>query len=272
MNTINGETKVVGVVGDPVRHSLSPTLHNAAFAALGLNWVSVPFPVQQSRGDAIVAALRDLDLLGLSVTTPHKDVAATTADLRSDTVAALGAANCLVRLGNGLVGAENTDGAGFLAGLREDSGADVANSTVGLIGAGGAARAVARACAQAGARRVIVMNRSRDKAKLCAELALGVGEVVSAAELASADIVVNATTLGMATQAMPISPSVLHKGQTIVDIVYEPRETVWLKACRELGIEAHNGISMLIHQAAVAITHWTGQKAPIAAMRSALAR
>ena len=271
MSQVSGATRVTGVIGDPVTHSLSPALHNAAYAALGLDWVSVPFPVSAGKGSEAVAAMRTLGLVGLSVTTPHKDAVAQTADSVSDAVAALGAANCLVASADGRVRAENTDGDGFLGGLLEDADTTVREKTVVVLGAGGAARAISVACADAGAAGVLVVNRTVQRAEVCAGLAGSVGVVAQQADIPSADIVVNATTVGMAPDsAMPCDPALLHRGQIVVDIVYNPSETVWLVAARAAGIRSYNGLSMLVHQAGFAITHWTGQPAPIDAMRSAL--
>ena len=271
MSQVSGATRVTGVIGDPVTHSLSPALHNAAYAALGLDWVSVPFPVSAGKGSEAVAAMRTLGLVGLSVTTPHKDAVAQTADSVSDAVAALGAANCLVASADGRVRAENTDGDGFLGGLLEDADTTVREKTVVVLGAGGAARAISVACADAGAAGVLVVNRTVQRAEVCAGLAGSVGVVAQQADIPRADIVVNATTVGMAPDsAMPCDPALLHRGQIVVDIVYNPSETVWLAAARASGIRSYNGLSMLVHQAGFAITHWTGQPAPIDAMRSAL--
>ena len=271
MSQVSGATRVTGVIGDPVTHSLSPALHNAAYAALGLDWVSVPFPVSAGKGSEAVAAMRTLGLAGLSVTTPHKDAVAQTADSVSDAVAALGAANCLVASADGRVRAENTDGDGFLGGLLEDADTTVREKTVVVLGAGGAARAISVACADAGAAGVLVVNRTVQRAEVCAGLAGSVGVVAQQADIPSADIVVNATTVGMAPDsAMPCDSALLHRGQIVVDIVYNPSETVWLAAARASGIRSYNGLSMLVHQAGFAITHWTGQPAPIDAMRSAL--
>jgi len=267
-----GATTVAAVIGDPVRHSLSPTLHNAAFDAEGLDWVYVALPVAAGNGAAAVAAMRTLGLGGMSVTMPHKAVAAEVADERSESVAALGAANCLVPLSDGRLRAENTDGGGFLAGLLDDADAEVKGRSVAVIGAGGAARAVIHACADAGASRVIVVNRSADRAEAAAKLAGPVGSVGDTADIATADIVVNATPIGMGLDAsMPCDPSLLDGGQIVVDLVYDPLETAWLRSTRAAGVEAHNGLSMLIHQAALAFTLWTGIEAPVSAMRKAVA-
>ncbi len=266
---IGGQTTVAAVIGDPVRHSLSPALHNAAFAAAGLDWVYVALPVGAGNAAAAVEAMRTLGFGGLSVTMPHKDAVAEAADECSDAVAALGAANCLVSLGGGRVRAENTDGAGFLAGLRDDAGLSVKGKRVAVLGAGGAARAVVHACADAGATSVSIINRSADRAAIAAGLAGAVGAVATTVDISAADLVVNATSVGMGDdRSLPCDPALLHTGQIVVDLIYNPLETAWLAAARTAGIEAHNGLSMLIHQAAIAFTLWTGSDAPVSAMRA----
>ena len=269
---ISGRTTVTAVIGDPIAHSRSPAIHNAAFAALDLDWVCVALPVPAGNGVDAVAAMRALGLGGMSVTMPHKDVVAVAADERSDAVAALGAANCLVPLDGGGVRAENTDGAGFLAGLADDAGCGVEGLRVAILGAGGAARAVAQACGGAGASAVLVVNRTSARAQAAAALAGAVGQVADVSDISTADIVVNATPLGMGdNRLLPCDPGLLHGAQIVVDLIYDPAETAWLTEVRAAGLEAHNGLSMLVHQAAIAFTHWTGVDAPVDVMRDAVA-
>ena len=157
-----GSTRVAGVIGDPVRHSLSPALHNAAFSALGLDWTYLAFEVPSGQGADAVAAMRVLGIDGLSVTMPHKDTVAAAVDELSPAAALLGAVNCVRRDGDRLIG-ENTDGAGFLRSLRTQAGVDPAGLHTVVLGAGGAARAVIVALAADGAL-VTVVNRSPDAA------------------------------------------------------------------------------------------------------------
>jgi len=268
---ITGHTTVAAVIGDPIAHSRSPAIHNAAFAALDLDWVCVALPVPAGNGVEAVAAMRALGLGGMSVTMPHKDVVVAAADERSEAVVALGAANCLVPLDGGRVRAENTDGAGFLAGLADDAGCGVEGLRVAILGAGGAARAVAQCCGAAGASAVLVVNRTSARAQAAASLAGTVGQVADVSAISTADIVVNATPLGMGdNRSLPCDPVLLHGAQIVVDLIYDPAETAWLTAVRAAGLEAHNGLSMLVHQAAIAFTHWTGVDAPVDVMRDAV--
>ena len=278
---VSGETRLVAVIGDPVRHSLSPCLMNAAFAETGLDWTCVAMEVPEGRAPGALEGMRAMGLGGLSVTMPHKAAVVSCLDDLTPGAGALGAVNCIVPDGDNLVG-HNTDGAGFLAGLRHDAGFDVAGRRAVVLGAGGAARAVVQALAQAGAAEVAVANRTIGRAVEAAELAGPTGRVLEPSmvgeAVAGADLVINATSVGMAgaDDGRPVDPGLVAAGAVAVDLIYHPAETVWLAALRARGVEAHNGLSMLVHQAAHAFTLWTGLEAPVAAMdaaaRAALAR
>jgi shikimate dehydrogenase len=277
---ITGATQVAAVVGWPVRHSLSPTILNAAFEAAGLDWVYLAFEVPAGRGADAVAAVRALGLGGLSVTMPHKAAVHDAVDERTPVAAALGAVNCVFRRGDSLVG-DNTDGAGFLDALRLDHGVDVADRRCVVVGAGGAGRAVARALGEAGAADVAIVNRSPEPATRAAALAGGRGRVGAPADVGRADLVVNATPIGMGTRpvdadaapgAVPVDPDLLRAGQVVVDLIYHPEVTPLLAAARERGAVAVNGLGMLVHQAAHAFERWTGAAAPLDAMTAATRR
>ena len=284
--------RVAAVIGDPARHSRSPAIHNAAFAATGIDWVFTAFEVPAGGGAAALEAMRVLQLAGLSVTMPLKAEVAEAADLLDDEVEVLGAANCIVPLGDGRLRAANTDAAGFVAGLRADAGIGPDGIRVALVGGGGAARAVAWGLAAAGAADVAVINRTPTRAQTAAAVANATpraaqpGRVGSIADIAGADLVVNATSVGMGAGSaadprrgdapcdphrgdVPCDPGLLRPGQVAVDLVYEPLETPWLAALRQRGIEAHNGLSMLAYQAAAAFELWTGVEAPVEVMRQA---
>ncbi|HUI04490.1 MAG TPA: NAD(P)-dependent oxidoreductase, partial [Acidimicrobiales bacterium] len=185
------------MIGDPVAHSLSPQLHNAAFDAMGIDWVSVAFPVPAGRGAAALAAMGALGIAGLSVTMPHKDDAFAAVDETSDVARRLGAVNCVTRRGEVLVG-DSTDGAGLLESLRRACGFDPRGRRCLVVGAGGAARAVVLALADAGASEVVVLNRTPGRARRAAELAGGAGRVGAQGDVPGAELVVQATPLGMA--------------------------------------------------------------------------
>ncbi len=270
---LSAATAVVGVMGDPVSHSLSPLLHNTAFAAMGLDWVSVGFPVPAGRaGDALVGA-GALGIRGLSVTMPHKDAVTAVVDRRSPAVDLLGAVNCLVREDDGWFG-DNTDGPGFVASLRRRH-FDPAGTRCLVVGAGGAARAVIAGLAGAGAGEVIVVNRSPERAETAAALAGAAGRVGLGSDAGSCHLVVNATPLGMdgtgqGDTAWPVDPALLHTGQVVVDLVYHPWSTPWMEAARSRGARVTNGVGMLVHQAALQLARWTGTDPPVEAMWAAV--
>ena len=261
---------MAAVIGSPVAHSLSPAIMNAAFAAAGLDWTFIAHEVAEGDAEAALDWARREALVGLSVTMPHKAAVAAAVDELSDTARRLDAVNCVVVDGDRLVG-HNTDGGGFVDGLAHDAGFDPAGRRAVVVGAGGAARAVIHALAVAGASDVAVLNRTAARAEVAAAMADGVGRVAGPESLAGADLVVNATPVGMGTGdlSMPVDPDLMNPGQVAVDLIYHPLTTPWVAALRERGIEAHGGLSMLIFQAAFAFTHWTGGEAPVAAMEQA---
>lgn len=275
MRPPSGSTRLAAVIGDPVRHSLSPLLHNTAFAALDLDWVYVALEVAPGGAAAALDAMRTLGIAGLSVTMPHKEAVAAACDELTEEAAALRAANCVVNDGGRLIG-HNTDGDGFLAALAAELDLDPAGRRCVVLGAGGAARSIALALARAGAGEVAVVNRTASRAHEVAALLGPVGRVVGPDDLASvmagAELVVNATSLGMGTDgAVPLEVALLRPEHVVVDIIYRPLVTPLLAAARALGCRSANGISMLVHQAAIAFTHWTGQPAPVEAMTAAVA-
>ncbi len=273
---VSGATQVVGIIGDPIRHSLSPLLYNAAFDALGLDWVYVVFPVAAGNGAAAVDAFRTLGLSGLNVTMPHKADCAARCDELTPDAAALGAVNTVWTGADGQVRGDSTDGEGFLRSLTA-AGIEPGAQRVLLLGAGGAARAIARALGRVGADLTVAARRI-DAAEACAAVASG-GRAIDTVDVAQLDavvgvatLVVNATPIGMHGEAQPFSSTALHEGQIVVDTVYHPLETPLLAAARAAGADARPGTGMLLHQAALAFEHFTGQPAPLDAMQRALTR
>jgi shikimate dehydrogenase len=266
----SGTTTLVGVIGDPVRHSRSPAIHNAAFAHLGMDWAYVAFPVAAGAATAAVRGAHALGVRGLSVTMPHKQQAAELADRRSPEVELLGAANTLVLDASG-ASAHSTDGAGFLADLRRGLGFEPAGATCAVLGAGGAARSVVLALARAGASSVLVCNRSAERGRSAAALAGAAGALVAPEDLAAAALVVNATPVGMAgaaegEQLPPGLLGALHAGQAVYDLVYHPLETPLMVAAGRRGARVRGGLGMLVHQAAEQFRLFTGEDAPLEVM------
>lgn len=269
-----GHTRLAAVIGDPVRHSLSPAIHNAGFRAVDLDWAYLAFEVPAGAGGAAVDAVRALGIDGLSVTMPLKAEVAAAVDRLSPSAEALGAVNTVVREGSVLVG-ENTDGEGFVNALRLDENVEVAGLRCFVVGAGGAARAVIRALGEAGAAEIVVAARRPEAAAEVVRLAPGVARVGTAEEADAADLVVNATPVGMGEvvdldPALPVEEARLGSGQVVVDLVYHPLVTPLLHAARRRGAVAVNGVGMLLHQAAIAFRLWTGEDAPLEAMSAAV--
>jgi shikimate dehydrogenase len=266
--TVTGATRLAAVIGDPIRHSRSPAIHNAAFAAAGLDWAFVAFEVPVGLGRDAVKAVHTLGLGGLSVTMPHKQDAAWACDELTPEATALGVVNTVVPTDRGRLLGASTDGEGFLRAVR-DEGLDPAGCSALVLGAGGVARAITLALGSAGAQ-VTVAARRVDSAESAAGLVAGAKIVLlSACDPSTFDLVVNATPLGMQGEDAPIDANRLNPAQFVVDTVYHPMETPFLAAARARGVRCTNGLGMLVHQAALAFELWTGVDAPLDAMRTA---
>lgn len=282
---ISGRTKICGIFGCPVEHTFSPALHNAAFTAAGLDYAYVPFEVSSRSLAAAVEAVRALGLAGVNVTIPHKEAVLPLLDGLSGEAELTGAVNTIINRSGYLYG-DNTDGKGYLRALNE-AGFDPAGKTVLFLGAGGAARAVAVQLALAGAGKLVFANRTAAKASDLSRFVAqktGVrvelvswpdraGDLLPVQVLTEADLVVQATSLGMSPnvgETVPLSFEAFRPGQVASDLVYNPVETLFLKKAVQAGAAAVSGLGMLLHQGALAFELWTGVPAPLEAMREAL--
>ena len=268
---ITGATRVAAVIGSPVRHSLSPALHNAAFAQLGVDWVYAAFEVAPGGAQAALDAMRTLQLGGLSVTMPHKEAVAHAVDSLDPAAAALRSVNTVVPQPDGSLKGFSTDGAGFVASLAA-AGVAVAGRSVCVLGAGGAARSIVDALGRAGAARVAVVNRTVATAEQTALLAGGAGVVGAMHDVRDAEIVINATSMGMEGDELPCDPALLHSAHIVADIVYHPRDTALLQAARGVGARTVEGLGMLIHQAARQQQLWHGFVPDVGVMAAAAER
>jgi len=263
---VTGATRVAGIIGDPVAHSRSPRIHNAAYAAIGIDWVYVAFRVRAGSAQKALVAARTLGLAGLNVTMPHKSDAAQICDELSDVASVLGVVNTVVVRDGRLLG-DSTDGPGFVATL-DDHGVEPRGRHALVVGAGGAARAIALALGTAGAR-VTVTARSDAAARSAAALAPN-GQTVPWARaddaVAQTDLIVNATPLGMRGEPPPFGFEALDAHHTVCDTVYEPRETPLLAAARARGAAAIDGVGMLVHQAGLSFRLLTGVDPPLEIM------
>jgi shikimate dehydrogenase len=267
MTAISGATRVAAIIGAPVRHSLSPALHNAAFAAGGLDWRLLAFEVAPGHAAEAVAAMRTLGIGGLAVTMPHKSGVAIAVDELDPAAAALRSVNTVVLRPDGSTLGASTDGAGFVDALAA-AGYAVAGRRIVVLGAGAAARSIVDALGRAGAADVAVVNRTASTAEECAALA-SIGRVGAASDVEVADMLVNTTPVGMGTAELPIDPDLLRPELTVADIVYHPLETALLRAAREAGCQAIDGLGMLVHQAVRQQELWTGARPDPAIMRAA---
>jgi len=280
MTKISGQTRIVGVIGDPVQHSRSPQMHNAAIVERKLDYVYVPFHVRSGELREAIEGFKALNVLGVNVTIPHKQTVMPILDDVSHEATLIGAANTLLFC-DGRVSGDNTDAQGFLRAMTEE-GIDIpVGGSAVVLGAGGAARAVVVALALSGLGLITVANRTGWKAIQFEKNLATISETeISAVDLASnqlnsairsADLLVNTTSVGMQeTDQLLIDPDSLNPGTIVYEIVYTPPETPLLRVAREKGCQTIGGIGMLVHQGAIAFEKWIGIVPNVETMRIAL--
>jgi shikimate dehydrogenase len=276
--TISGKTRVCGVIGDPIEHSLSPIMHNAAFQALDLDYVYLAFKVKPSCVADAVNGIRALNIRGLNVTMPHKKSVMANLDRIDLSAQIIDSVNTILNKDNLLFGF-NTDGAGAVRALKEN-GVALKGRKVVLLGAGGAARAIAYAVAKE-ADELAVLNRTIKDAQALARLVEKAANkrIVAAsiepedidANLQDSDILINATSVGMKPRVdeTPVPIELLRSNLAVMDIVYNPLETKLAKDAKALGAKVVSGVEMLIYQGAASFEVWTGKSAPVEVMRKA---
>lgn len=271
-------TRVAAVIGEPVRHSLSPAIHNAAFRAADLDWVFLAFEVPAVSGERILDAMDLWGIDGLAVTTPHKQeiaraLAGRDPEALDPTVRALDSVNTLIRRSAGQIVGASTDGDGFIGSIRA-AGVDPSGLTVALLGAGAAARSVIDALDRADVAEIIVINRGRDAARMACELSARAG-IGSLEAVSGADLIINATTVGMDrgghgdAEVTPVPAHLLGTHQIVADLVYHPLQTRLLREAQQAGAQTIDGLGMLVHQAALQQQLWTGLEPDVQAMRAA---
>ena len=272
---VQGTTQIYGVIGDPISHSLSPSLHNPAFAALGIDAVYVTFRVSPSSLEDALRGLLALNVQGINVTVPHKSEVFQYVDEVTDTARRIGAINTLRNDSGHWIG-ENTDATGFIRSL-EPLGLSLPGSSVGMLGAGGAAKGVAVGLLEAGVSRLFISNRSYDRATVLVELlkaSFGQQSVsaVSLEELEKKELnlLVNTTTVGSEGHFSPAKLNRFDKLEAVTDIIYRPSRTPLLLEAEKLGLPNLNGGGMLLYQGISAFSFWTRRTAPEIIMRKAL--
>jgi len=268
---VRGSTRKVGVIGWPIEHTLSPVIHNAAFVALGMDWVYVPLPVATARLPAALDGLAALGFAGANVTMPHKTRSAELVPDLSHDARLLRAVNTIVVGTDGLAG-HNTDALGFERFLREDTGFDPSGRAALLFGAGGGARACALALSRGGLAKLSVAVREPSRGEDLRATLEGSGtalRVVSIDDVSEvhADLIVNATPLGVHGERLPL-PSLV-PGVVGVDLLYRPNATPFQAEIREGGGSVFGGLGLLLHQAAISFELWTGQTPPLSVMSAA---
>jgi len=277
---ISGKTRVCAVIGDPVEHSLSPCFQNAAFQHLGLDFVYVAFTVKAEELGNAIAGIRSLGFHGLNVTMPHKISVIQYLDDLDENAEKVGSVNTILNRNGRLIG-YTTDGVGAFNALKYND-INPRGKKIVILGAGGASRSVSFALVKE-AKELVILNRTVTRAeKLVSDLHSFIGEYAKVRsgglteenlrkELGDADILINATPVGMRPREdeMPLDEKYLHPDLAVFDLVYNPIETKLLKEARRIGAKTINGLSMLIHQGAVSFEIWTGVKAPIHVMMKA---
>lgn len=277
---LSGSAKVLGIIGHPVNHSMSPLMQNAALTACGLDYIYVPFEVLSENLGQAITGLKALGVAGFNVTIPHKTAVMSYLDDVDESAVAAGAVNTVKNNSGRFIG-YNTDGDGLVRSLAADLDFVPQGHSIVIIGAGGAARGATAALCRAGARRIIIANRTRDRA---IELTSVMSARFSGTELSIAsdynglqeclpniDLVVNTTSLGMNNENIPL----LHLGSLprtarVYDMVYSPYVTPLLREAAARGLKSANGLGMLAAQGELSFTIWTGSVPPSGLMRSAL--
>lgn len=280
---LSGQTRVVGIFGDPIAHSLSPVMQNAAIQAAAIDAVYVPFHVTSANLPAAIDGIRTLGLAGVNLTLPHKEAALSLVDELDATARVIGAINVIVNREGRLIG-YNTDGDGLCRALQSELGVACQGKHVLLLGAGGACRAAAVAIARAGARWVGIANRTMARAsELVVELrpvAQGTGFASLALDATlpanleqKVDLLVNTTSVGLHGESFtePVLDCVASAG-AVYDVVYGRKETPLVQQARANGLAAADGLSMLAEQGEVAFSHWFGQEPPLGVMQHTLKR
>lgn len=283
MRSITGKTKLLGIIGDPVEHSLSPVMHNAAIANLGLDYIYVPFPVTQEDLEPAIAGFTATGLVGFSITIPHKQKIIPLLTEISEDAANIGAVNTVWRTESGWKGT-NTDAIGFIAPLKAMS-RDWTQVTPIVLGNGGAARAVVAGLTNLGCSQIHVVGRNPDRLARFYQSWSHASNISSILKIhnwdnlssliPAADLLVNTTPIGMSphTDASPVDETLMQKLKTdaiAYDLIYTPNPTQFLKLAKDRGATAIDGLEMLVQQGVAALEIWLQQPVPVDVMRDSL--
>lgn len=281
MEFISGSAKVFGLLGDPVEHSLSPKMHNAAFKAMGMNNVYIPFRVKSNHLAEALEGIRALNIQGVNITAPHKEAALPFLDKLSEDAALLGAVNTVKNEEGCLIG-HNTDGAGMVRYLKDDLKIDLKDKKIIIVGAGGAAKSVALSLCKEEIKKIILANRNSQKAEDLADLlhketgrtAVGLpleGDIINSV-IDSSSLLIYTLPTDVITEEgnWPFDPNYFPEGLTVIDLRYYPKETVLMRAAGERGLSSYNGLGMLLYQGVLAFKIFTGKEPPLEVMKAEL--
>lgn len=279
MEHVNGYTRVFGLIGDPVEHSLSPPMHNRAFQALGLNCIYVPFRVKEEQLPGALEGIRSLHLQGVNVTTPHKENVLPYLDRLSEKVKVIGAVNT-IKNEEGKLAGYNTDGSGFVRYLKEELGMTLEGKNVTVIGVGGAAKSIAFFLSKEKLEKMVIANRTPEKAEEFGQVLHEKSNIAAIGVPLENDILdsfIKNSNLVVYTLPMdflsngnwPFDPASLTEDTLLIDLRYYPRETAVMKIARERGLKAYNGGGMLLYQGIEAFKIFTGEEPPVEEMKKA---
>jgi len=269
---MRGVKKTVGIVGHPIKHTASPAMHNAAFRRLKMNWTYRAWDVTPARFGVALDRLRDSGVVGVNVTVPHKTRAARYVRKLDPAARKIGALNTIVFSGGPR--GFNTDGAGLLEALRRELRFRPRGRTIAVAGCGGAGQAAAVTLALAGAKRLVLLNRTASRAAALARRIRGLGRRTRVSlKPEKCDLLINATSLGLRkSDPLPLSLPELRvlKAGLFMDMIYRPAVTNFMRTMKKQGARTANGLEMLLGQGARSFEIWTRRKAPLAVMRRAL--
>ncbi len=275
-NFITARTKILCVIGHPIKHSMSPIMHNAAIQDLGLDYLYIGFDVPSNKLKEAIKGLKTLNIQGINVTLPHKEKAIKFIDKVDEIAQKIGAINTIKNEDGFLIG-RNTDAEGAKKALL-DAGCEITGKNVVLIGAGGAAKAISYSLAS-DTNKTTIINRSEDRAKklvreLKSKMDLNIefkkySEIILKEEIINADILINATPVGMFStiDISPVSKKALHRDLFVFDLIYNPLETQLIKDSKEIGCQTLSGLDMLVNQGALAFEWWTNRKPNLELMK-----
>jgi len=278
---IDGNTRLVGIIGSPLEHTLSPIIHNAAFDYLGLNWCYIPLPVQEGHLQKAIEGIKALNFTGVNVTMPFKTEVISILDEVAMFAESVGAVNTIFIDKGKLIG-YNTDGRGFYTALMRDLGYEVKGRKVLVLGAGGASRSVTVSLALAGCQSIVIVNRSPERSRQLADIILKSAPDIEVTWLspednydivvAESDVIINATPLTTFNGTLRVPVSLLNKNQLVCDLNYSLYQPPLLQEAEARGAQVMDGKGMLLYQAAAAFEIWTGLEAPVEVMRVAIIR